>query len=286
MPSIIGFDLGGTKSAITRFSAKSFREETHERMPTHADRGWDHVFNDIVSLIQKIRTKDTKAVGIGVPGLVIQPKGRIVNMPNIPGAKDIPLKKTLEKALKLPVFVDNDANCFTLAEARYGASKKHRVVVGLTFGTGVGGGIVIDGKIFSGEHGYAAEVGHMLLMPGHPPYKTKSTRGEVEQYLSGTALGERCQAAKSPQDYLTGEACQFLQPYVFREVGWLCVNLAHLLDPGVIVFGGSTGRALKPHMKKIEKEIKMWILPGTPLPGIAIGTVKNAATLGAALLAI
>jgi glucokinase len=284
MPSIIGFDLGGTKSAVSRFDSKTLKEQANRQLPTDADRGWDHVYKDIIRLIKDFRTKDTKAIGIGVPGLVIQSQGLVINMPNIPGAKNIALKKQLEKALDLPVYVENDVNCFTIAEACHGAGKANRVVVGLMLGTGVGGGIVIDKKLFNGEHGYAAEVGHMLLMPGHPPYETKDIRGEVEQYLSGTALGERCRSARSPKDYLSGEACQFLQPYVFREVAWLCVNLTHLLDPGMIVFGGSTGRALKPHIKKIEKEISSWILPGTPLPKITIGRLDNTVSLGAALI--
>jgi len=282
--NIIGVDLGGTKTAIARYDAQTFEEQTHERLPTHADRAFAHVLEDLVSLIGKMRTEETQAIGIGVPGLVKQPDGIVLKMPNIPGAENIPLKKELESRINLPVFVDNDANCFVLAEAHHGAGKGHNVVVGVTMGTGVGGGIVIDGKVFHGSNGYAAEIGHMLLKPGEPPYETADARGDIEQFFSGTAMGKRCREAKNPDEYLEGEVCSFLQPQVFREVAWMCVNLAHLIDPSIIIFGGSAGRALGPHLVDVQKELKQWLLPGTPLPQLAIATMSDAAVRGAALL--
>src|SRR5690606_34007907 len=133
-----------------------------------------------------------------------------------------------------------------------------------------GGGIIIDGKIFRGANGFAGEIGHMLLKPGEPPYPTQDKRGEVEQFLSGTAMGKRCEAASHPGEYLEGEVCEFMRPDVFREVAWLVTNLTHLIDPSVIVFGGSAGHALKPHLSKVETELKKWMLPGTPIPALKI----------------
>lgn len=282
--NVVGFDLGGTKSAVARYRIGTWECEAHQRLPTHAERGFVHVLEDALALIEKMRTPGTQSLGFGVPGLVEQPAGTLLRAPNIPGSERIPLKRTLEERLHLPVAVDNDANCFALAEAKAGAGRGARVVIGVTLGTGVGGGIVIDGKLERGSHGYAAEIGHMLLRPGDPPFKTPDRRGDAEQFLSGTALGKRCAAAKRPQDYLEGEVCAFLRPEVFREVAWLCTNLTHLLDPDVIVFGGSTGRALTPHLAEIERELMKWLLPGTPLPRLAVAKLKDAATLGAALL--
>ncbi|PIP64958.1 hypothetical protein COW95_04415 [Candidatus Peregrinibacteria bacterium CG22_combo_CG10-13_8_21_14_all_49_11] len=205
-------------------------------------------------------------------------------MPNILHAKKIPLKRQLEDVLKLPVVVDNDANCFTLAEARMGSGREAKVVVGITMGTGVGGGIVINGDLFHGGHGFAGEIGHMLLVPGDPPYYTDYLRGEVEQFLSGTSWRERCRKAKRPQDYMEGAVCEFMHADVFKEVAWLCTSLTHLLDPDVIVFGGSAGRALMQHIDKITNELEQWVLPGTPLPELKMAELEHAATLGAALL--
>ena len=124
----------------------------------------------------------------------------------------------------------------------------------------------------------------MLLKPGEPPFVTEDKRGDVEQFVSGTALGKRCQEAKTPEEYLEGEVCGFLQPMIFREIAWIIVNVTHLMDPSVIVFGGSAGRALEPHFDEVREELKTWMLPNTPLPDLAIAELKDAATRGAALL--
>jgi glucokinase len=160
-------------------------------------------------------------------------------------------------------------------------------MIGITMGTGVGGGIVINEKLFHGHTGYAGEFGHMLLRPGQVPYKEaieSHIRGEVEQFLSGTAMGKRCVDASNPDEYLQGEVCEFMHPEIYKEITWLCTNLIHTLDPSVIVFGGSAGRALGPHLSKIETELKNWLLPGTPVPVLKIAELKDAAVRGAALL--
>lgn len=282
--SIIGVDLGGTKTAIARYDRATMEEQECLRIPTNADRKFQLILDDLVSAIQSLRADDTVAVGIGIPGLIEKNTGTIVTLPNIRGAEGFALEQSLQERLKLKVTVDNDANCFALAEAVVGAGKGHDVVVGITMGTGVGGGIVIDGKLFRGHHGFAGEIGHMLLVPGKPPYETDDRRGDIEQFLSGSAMGKRCAEAKRPEDYLEGAVCSFLQPEVFREVAWLTVNLAHLLDPSIIIFGGSAGRALTKHLPEIHEELKQWMLPKTPLPILAPAILPDAATRGAALL--
>lgn len=282
--NIIGVDLGGTKCAIGRFDANTYERDKTLTIPTRAEDGFDAVIDDIVAIIEQLRTPETMAVGVGVPGLVRQPEGLLLNAPNITASKDIPVRRLLQDKVGLPVFVGNDANCFVLAEALMGSAKDYRVVVGITFGTGVGGGIVIDGKLFEGAHGHAAEIGHMLMMPGKPPYKTDDMRGEVEQFLSGTAMGKRCEEAQSPEDYLEGAVCSFMQPDIYREVAWLCTNLIYLIDPDVIVFGGGAGHALHKHIDQIEKELCNWTLPNTPLPEILSATTRDSGMLGAALL--
>jgi glucokinase len=283
--SIIGIDVGGTKTAIARYDAQTFALQAQERMLTRSSEGFETVMEDIASAVEKMRTPDTSSVGIGVPGLVHQPEGLLLKAPNIVGSENVQVKERMEQKLKLPVYVDNDANCFTLAEALAGSAKGRKVVVGITFGTGVGGGIVIDGKLFHGARGFAAEIGHMLLVPSKPPFKTENKRGEVEQFLSGTAFGKRCLDATDPKDYLHGGVCEFMHPAIWEEIAWLCTSITHLLDPDMFVFGGSAGHAFKPHLQEIRDELQKWMLPGTPVPEIAIAELKDAATLGAALLA-
>lgn len=280
--TVIAVDLGGTKADVARVDMETWTVLSKERIPTRAQDGFPTVLEDVAMAIDRQRDESTTAVGIGVPGLVT--KGIVLTSPNIAKSTNIRVKDTLEALTKLPVNVGNDANCFALAEARMGAGKGKSVVAGITFGTGVGGGIVLDGKIFEGAHGYAAEFGHMLMQPGKPPYETDDKRGEVEQFLSGTAMGKRCEAAKSPEEYLEGAVCSFMQPDVYREVAWLCTNLLYMLDPDVIIFGGSAGHSLARHVDAIETELRKWLMPGTPLPTIVAATTKDAGILGAALL--
>jgi len=281
--TVIGVDLGGTKCAVARFNQATWEKEEALVIPT-SKKGFPEVIDDLVSTVEKLRIPSTHAVGVGIPGLIKQPEGILVRAPNIKKSENVPVKSELTKRLGLPVFVSNDANCFALAEAVMGAGRNRKVAVGITFGTGVGGGIVIDGKVFEGAHGYGAEIGHMLMIPGSPPYETKDRRGEVEQFLSGTAMGKRCEEASTPEDYLEGAVCSFMQPQIYREVAWLCTNLIHLLDPDVIIFGGSAGYALHKHLDQIHEELLKWTLPGTPLPEIVAATTKDAGMLGAALL--
>ncbi len=282
---VIGVDLGGTKCALALFDANTFDIIEKKTIPTRATDGFTEVMNDVIAAIESLRTPETTAVGIGVPGLVRQPEGFLIKAPNIADSDNFPIKQMMTEKLGMPVFVGNDANCFVLAEARLGSGKDYKMVIGITFGTGVGGGLVIDGKLFEGAHGYAAEIGHMLMMPGHPPYDDKEDqRGRVEQFLSGTAMGKRCEAAQSPEDYLEGAVCSFMQPQIYREVAWLCTTLTYMMDPDVIVFGGSAGHALLKHVDQITEELKKWTLPGTPLPAIVAATMKDAGVVGAALL--
>ncbi|MSR86895.1 ROK family protein [Candidatus Peribacteria bacterium] len=282
--TVIGFDLGGTKSAISLYDTDLWTAVAHESMPTNAHLGLPAVMDNAAAMIAKFRRDDTVAVGFGMPGLIRHADGSVAQTPNIPGGENFPAKQFLEKQSKLPVFVDNDARCFTLAEAKLGAGKGHSVVIGITMGTGVGGGVAMDGKLFHGAHGFAGEIGHMLLIPGQPPVGSKHTRGDVEQFLSGTSLGRRCEPAEKPEDYLDGHACAFLWADVFREIAWMLCNLTHMFDPSVIVFGGSTGRALRPHLKNIGTELGLWLLPGMPIPTLTIAERQDAGSLGAALL--
>lgn len=282
--TVIGIDLGGTKIAAARYDAQTWHREEELSAATHAKKGFAYVLQTLSGVVKKLRTPTTSHIGIGLAGLIKKQQGGILHLPNIPGAEGMtPAHASV--VLGLPVTFENDANCFALAEATAGAGKGKPVVIGVTLGTGVGGGIILDGKIFSGAHGYAAEIGHMLLRPGETPYPMEHPRGDVEQFLSGTAMGKRCTAAERPEEYLEGAVCSFLQPQVFEEVAWMCTSLTHLLDPSIIIFGGSAGRALGPHLQEITVELQKWMLPGVPLPALAIGAREDAGILGAAMVA-
>lgn len=283
--SVLGIDLGGTKTSLALFDAATMVPRTSQAFPTEASKGFAAVQDRLLRAVKALLVPDTVAIGLGVPGFIDPKTQRVTSMPNIPGSAGMDVRHWLSGATGLPVAIENDARCFAFAEALHGAGKGHAIVLGVTLGTGVGGGIVMDGMLFHGTHGHAGEVGHALLMPGQPPYPTEDRRGDVEQFLSGTAMGRRCEAARRPQDYLEGHVCSFLQPEVMREVAWFIVNVMHFIDPSIVIFGGSTGRSLQSHLSAIERELQLWILPGVKSPKLACGALEDAAVRGAALLA-
>lgn len=282
---ILGIDVGGTKTACASYDPHTLKMLTKHQCNTLADEGMPKVCDQITELVSRFSGQEITGIGIGIPGLVdFEGNTRIV--PNIKKSKDFPLADALKKKISAPIFVDNDSGCFALAEALKGEGKGESVVIGITLGTGVGGGIVINGKLFRGSDGFAGEIGHMLLVPGNPPFQTEDERGDVEQFLSGTSLRLRCAKAKKPQELLEGEACEYLHPHLIRECAWLLTSLTHLLNPSVIVLGGSVGLALKQRIPAIEEEWKKLVLPGTPLPKLSVSKNPDAGTLGAALLTV
>lgn len=280
---LLGIDVGGTKIAAVAFDAKTGKPVHKEQESTEAKKGIETVCAQIEKLVGRFPRKNILSVGVGVPGLVT-PEGVVTVLPHIALKRPYALQSVLQKRLQLPVTVDNDARCFAFAEAIRGKGKGRSVVIGITLGTGVGGGIVIGGKVFRGADGFAGEVGHMLLQPGITPAGSGDDRGEVEQFLSGTALRLRCAQAEKPGDYLEGEACEFLHPSLVKECAWLFTSLTHLLNPSIIILGGSVGKALVSKLPLIKKQLKSLLLPGTPLPQISVSTLPHAGALGAALL--
>lgn len=286
MTHVLGIDIGGTNIKVAMFDTKTWKVLKEKTVPTEAEKGFLEVLTKACDIAVELSDGKKVPVGVCVPGPVTQPQGILLRTPNIPGSDSINVQEILSKKLDQHIRVENDGHCFALAEAVHGAGKGESVVCGITIGTGVGGGLIVNGKIFSGANGFAGEVGHMLMRPGNPPYETDDTRGDVEQFLSGTAFRERCKAAKTPEEYLQGEVCAFLYPEIFQEVAWLCTNVTHAYDPSMIIFGGSTGKALKAHSASIQAELTKWLLPPVPAPKIAFAELSHPGAMGAAMLAL
>jgi glucokinase len=185
---VLGVDVGGTKVAVAAVSGADVEQVVEE--PTPLDSGdavlatIEHAFHEVADKAEQ----SPAAVGVGVPSQIDFATGTVKTSVNIPLA-GVPLREELEGRFGVPVFVDNDANCAALAEAQLVDDAPARHLVMLTLGTGVGGGVVIDGRIFRGAHGLGAELGHFSIdangpdCPGNCP-----NRGCLEAYCSGTAL--------------------------------------------------------------------------------------------------
>ena len=189
-----GIDLGGTKmEGVILNSVHDAKPVIRTRIDTEADKGYEHLVNQFPKLLHQMQKqsglKPTR-IGIGTPG-VLDPLLQTMKNCNTTCLNGKPLKKDLEETLQLPVELANDANCFALAETQLGAVRDQhpdaRITFGIIMGTGVGGGIVINGKIWGGHHGIGGEWGHNFLdESGGPCYCGKS--GCVETILSGPAL--------------------------------------------------------------------------------------------------
>ncbi|HEX9514454.1 MAG TPA: ROK family protein [Puia sp.] len=252
-----GIDLGGTK--IEGVILESIANPTpiiRTRVDTEASKGYGHILGQIAKLVKELEQKSglrPRSIGIGTPG-VLDPTLQTMKNSNTTAFNGMPLLKDLEALLQVPVVLANDANCFALAETHWGVVKEEapgaRMVFGIIMGTGVGGGIVIDGKIWNGRHGIGGEWGHNFLDDsGGPCYCGRA--GCVETVISGPAQ-ERYYAG------LTGNPLK-LQEIAARHragsdaaatqtIGRLChffgkgvSVITNMLDPDVIVIGGGVG---------------------------------------------
>src|SRR5450631_19964 len=188
-----GIDLGGTKvEGIILRGDKDPETLIRTRVDTEASQGYDHVIGQIEKLVNKMKAESRLSptkIGFGTPG-ILDPISQNHKNSNTTILNHRPLKKDLEERLQLPIILANDANCFALAEATWGgvkkASPRAKMVFGIIMGTGVGGGLVIEGKIWEGHHGIAGEWGHNFLdESGGPCYCGKT--GCVETIISGPA---------------------------------------------------------------------------------------------------
>ena len=250
----IGIDLGGTKIEGILVDEK-YNTIQRKRIETHQENGYDSIVKSITSLVNelKAKTKEDTSVGMCTPGVTDTNSGLIKNS-NTQCLIGMPLKNDIEKALGYSVEMENDANCFTLAESLMGSGRmevqqEHNlqtndVVFGVIMGTGVGGGIVINGTLHKGKTNIAGEWGHHTLRPdGNECYCGK--QGCVETYISGPALEKRwleLTGKKEPlqsivQDLFDEKAKQWKEEFL-ENFGTSLANVIDILDPDVLVLGG------------------------------------------------
>ena len=283
---VVGVDLGGTniKAGLVR-NGKILSKVS---IKTQANKGEKAVINNIIKAINSVKTNKVKAVGIGSPGPLNYKTGVILKTPNLP-FRNTHLKTILQKRLKLKVKIDNDAKCFVLSEALYGAGKGYNTVVGLTLGTGVGGGIVINKKIFHGRLN-AGEYGHATI--NFDGYKSRcGNNGCLETYVSARGIlrkaGLKGIRIKSPLElYESANRGNKKAIETFEEIGfYLGVGVTNIIlsfDPDVVVLGGDISNSWKFFSKTMKSTIKQRsILKGT---NVVKSKMKNGAIIGAASL--
>jgi glucokinase len=196
---IVGVDLGGTNIAAGAMPTDGTREIAMRMIPTKSEVGAEGVVDRIASLIEEVieqtrhetgaERSDFLGVGIGSPGPLDRARGVVIVTPNL-GWRDFPLRDEVSSRVGLPATLDNDANCATLGEWWCGAAKGGRNVVGMTIGTGIGGGLILDGKLYHGASDAAGEIGHTTIDSTGRRCKC-GNYGCLEAYTSGPAIAER-----------------------------------------------------------------------------------------------
>jgi glucokinase len=296
---MLGIDIGGTKVSVGRVGRDGrVLGETLTR-PSKA-RDSAEVVDIICAAVHKELAQggaDVAGVGLGCAGTIDHAGGVVVTSPNLP-LKNAPLRERLQERLGLPVTIENDANAAAVAEHRVGAAVGMQHVVLITLGTGIGGALILDGKLYRGAHGAAGEIGHTVVEADGETCKC-GRRGCWEQYASGTGLArvvfrtvglfERGAFSGEAVGALARENFAAAHVALAEVADWLglgIVNIVNIFDPEMVVVGGGLGNLGELLLGPAREMLKEALPPGrdqTRVVSAALGA--DAGLIGAALLA-
>lgn len=313
MKLYIGVDLGGTN-----IGAGIVDEEgsilVKDEVPTGSSRPYDEIIKDMADLIGEIlkqggyELSDVESIGIGSPGCIDNEQGEVVFANNL-NWKHVPVREELQRHIDLPIYLENDANVAGLAEAVTGACKGVENSVTITLGTGVGSGIIIGGRPYSGSHGVGAELGHMIVRVDGVPC-TCGNRGCFERYTSATALiREGKKVAKANPDSIIAKsvegdldkisaktvidaakagdevALEVFDNYIYYLAMGI-VTIINSFDPSIIAIGGGVSRAGDFLLDSLKEQVKEHIFyKDMPYADIRLSELGNdAGIIGAAML--
>jgi glucokinase len=288
-PEVIGIDLGGTTIACGRFT-KDGQCQQSLTIPTPQPATPEAVFGVLASAIEELNIqKNCTAIGIGLPGPTDK-DGRIAKVSiNLPGWRDVSLADWLEAKIGLPAILANDANCAGLGEAWLGAGRNFQHWILLTLGTGVGGAIFLNGKLFIGHYGAAGELGLITLNPeGHPC--NSGNNGSLEQHISVRAI--RRDTGREPAVWGDLAAAGDIEALAFwknygRLLGAGLASSIYMLTPEAVIIGGGISGAADFFLPATRQEVAKRVL-STSRESLQILTAElgdRAGTVGAAWLA-
>ncbi|MBH0230647.1 ROK family protein [Halobacillus yeomjeoni] len=290
----IGVDLGGTNVR----AAVVLENGTVERLlqeKTEPEQGAEFTIQKIIHMVENLAEGRTiEGIGIGAPGPLDPHRGVILNPPNLPGWDEVAIVDQIKAHFSVDVQLTNDANVAALAEARYGNGRGFSSVFYITVSTGVGGGLVLDGKVFNGAQGYAGEIGNMILNPNGYHYSNLN-KGSLESYASGTAIGKRAYelygikgGSEEVFDRLKNgdEQAQRVVDDAIEYLAMGIANLTHILNPEVFVIGGGVMNAGDLVWVPLKERIKKYLYPElVPMMNLKPSALSgDAGVIGASLL--
>lgn len=265
----VGIDLGGTNIRVALVD-ENWRVIDQVETRTEAEKGPDYTIQKMIHLTKEITLgKNISGIGIGSPGPLDPVQGIILSPPNLPGWDGIELVKMFKEHFQLQVSLNNDANTAALAEAVAGSGKGYKSVYYITVSTGVGGGLVINGKIFNGAIGYAGEIGNMIVQPNG--YKHANLNpGSLEAYASGTAIGRRAKEMGIGQSagevfHLASQDDAKAKLIIEEAADYLAIgiaNIAHTVNPEIFILGGGVMKSAGLLLPILEKKVRAYVYPG------------------------
>lgn len=312
MRYFIGVDLGGTNLKVGAVSTKGevlFRTEA----PSDVKGGRDALLKKILNVIEEtrhmVKGKRLSGIGLGVPGIVSPETGIVAQSPNLAGWVDFNIKDALAEKLSWPLYVENDANAFALGEGWTGAAVGIKNFCCLTLGTGVGGGIILNGSLWHGVDGFAGEIGHIVVEPDGVPCNCGS-QGCLERYVSANGLVRMAQEGKDDilaapllkgcggVDGLSAKAiadfarqgdpfCAGLFQKLARYLGIGLADIVNLLNIEMIVVGGGLSNASDLFLSAAREEMlkRSFKVPGHRVKVVPARLGDNGGIIGAAFIA-
>lgn len=305
MPAAVGIDLGGTKIAGIRMDQDG---EVLAREEAVTPRDTEGILEELLRLTGALVADEARSVGVGAAGMVDVETGALRFAPNLP-LRDVPLRSLIEERSGLRCVVDNDTNAAGWGEYRFGAARGHRHVLLVTVGTGIGGALVTDGQLNRGAHGFAGEIGHIIVEPDGPECGC-GNRGCWEQVASGQALDRLAQAearrhptgaiARLADGAANGrhaseaaregdEAARGIFDEVGRRLGEGIAGLVNVLDSDLVVVGGGVGEEGDLILEPVRRAFHETVEAADRRPDVPIVTAQlgnEAGAMGAAALAL
>ena len=271
----IGIDLGGTNIRGGLVSEDNLSSILSQKIT--ASGSVDEVVKELFSLVDKLIGPSVKAIGIGVPGLVDTDQGIVYDVVNIPSWKQVPLGQLLSERYHLPVFINNDANCFALGEFYFGKGKGYDSMIGLTIGTGLGSGIIINKKLYAGRNGGAGEFGMIDYLDKYVEYYASGQFFKNVYQTDGETVFKKAKEGN-------GEAIGMYEE-MGAHLGNAVKTILYALDVELIILGGSVRHAYPFFSKTLWQSLQNFAFQNAVKNlKIEVSELENSGLLGAAAL--
>ena len=275
--NLIGVDLGGTSIRAGRISDNKLVH--HAKVSTPSNGTVEEVIEQIISVIDQCIDSSTTSIGVGVPSVVDVDRGIVYDVVNIPSWKVVPLKELLEIHYQMPVFINNDANCFVVGEKYFGKARQYKNIVGVTLGTGLGCGLIFNGKLYEGSNCGAGEFGNV-------PYLSHN----IEYYCSGQFFTDEKKISAIEVSNLAKKgdlnSLKMFEEYGFH-LGVALKSILYAYDPEVIILGGSVSQSFEFFKDSMFHALQDFAFSNVLANlKIDVSTLENSAIFGAAALPI